>query len=294
MRIFVTGANGFIGRHVVPELVKDGHELLILSRVVRKAAKNTKVIAGDLQDLQGFRDAVLKFDPHVCVHLAWEGIPDYSYEVSKSNLDVSLALMNFLVQETNCRKIIAGGSSWEYGKTRGVCKEIDPPAINSPFVWAKNALQVYGAFACAARKVDFVWLRIFFAYGPGQKEHSLIPTLYRALKAGKTPDIRAPHNAQDFVYAGDVARAFVLAVRKNIPSGIYNIGTGRTVKVGKIRRMVEAAMFGKPLYRENTKAPSGAVNVRADIAKFQNACGWRPIIGLEQGIKNQIESLEKA
>ena len=197
------------------------------------------------------KKTIIRFSPRVCLHLAWDGIPDYSYEYSKRNLDNSLALINMLVNETECRKIIVSGSCWEHGQ--------------SFFAWAKNALHAYGSFFCAWHKVDFIWLRIFFAFGPGQKRGSLIPTVYEAVNKGEKPGIKNPGNRQDFIYVGDVAQAFRLAVKKNMGPGTYKIGRGEMVSVGDVCRMVEKTMTG-----------------------------WRPGVTVRQGIKNYIASLEMA
>ena len=298
MRIFVTGASGFIGQHVVPLLVKDKHELLILRRKTTHKSKEkikSKTVIGDLRNLDRIKREIIRFDPQACLHLAWEGIPDYSYEQSKSNLDYSMSLFQMLVSQTACCKIIVSGSSWEYGKTRGICREDDKAAVTSFFTWAKNAVYTGGSLLCSQRGVDFVWLRIFFAFGPGQKKHALIPTLYNAFKNGRTPDIKNPFNAQDFIYVTDVAEAFRQAVQKSIRSGIYNIGREEPVRVSVVCNMVGKQMFNKSSGIKRTslkKTVPRSVRNWADTFKFRHATAWRPRVSIQEGIKNHVEFLE--
>jgi len=262
MKIFITGASGFIGKHIVPLLVKDKHELLVLGR--KRASKpkgqeKIKMVIGDLQDLSRIKKTIIRFAPQVCLHLAWEGIPDYSYERAKRNLDQSMGLIHMIVNETTCAKIIASGSSWEYGKT-------------SFFTWAKNAVYTGGSLLCAKRGIDFVWLRIFFAFGPGQRKQALIPTLYDAFKNGRRPEIKNPQHAQDFIYVTDVAEALRRAVKKPVGSGVYDIGRQGLVSVSQVRGMVEKQM--------------------AHTSKFRRATGWQALVSVPQGIKKHLAFME--
>lgn len=304
MRIFVTGASGFIGRHVVPLLLKDKHELLILRRKVTHKSKGqikSKVVIGDLQNLDRFKKAIIRFDPQVCLHLAWEGLPDYSYEQCKRNVDHSLALIQMLVNETACRKIVVSGTNWEYGKAQGLSREGDKVTGEdqvgpmSFFTWAKNAAYKGAFLLCKQRGVDLIWLRIFYAFGPGQMQKSLIPSLYDAFKNGRTPEIKNPHNMQDFIYVGDIAEAFRLAVKKPIQSGFYNISRGEPVSVGEICRIVAKQMGRKPVCkRPEISKTTAAHSIRnwADISKFRRSTNWRPRVSVQQGIKKYIASKE--
>lgn len=294
MRILITGGSSFIGRHIVPLLIKDTHELLILSRK-NFPITNGQTVIGDLKNLNQIKKSIIDFDPQVCLHLAWEGIPDFSYEQSKSNFDCSINLIQMLVRETSCRKIIVSGSSWEYGNVQGVCREDDQAKSTSYFIWAKNAIYSCGSLLCSDRDIDFVWLRLFFAFGPGQRKHALIPMLYNAFKNGQAPNIKNPYNAQDFIDVRDIAEAFRLCVEKSIQSGIYNIGREEPISVSDIYSIVERQMLKKPLGLNSnisTTKVSTAVRNWADTSKFRRATAWLPKISVQEGIKNHIEFLE--
>lgn len=294
MRIFITGASGFVGRHIIPLLLQDQHELLILTR--KANLQNVKqTVVGDLKNLNRIKKKIHRFDPQICLHLAWEGIPDFSYELSKRNFDHSVNLIQMLATETSCSKIIACGSAWEYGNVEGGCCEEDRVSMSSYFAWAKNSLHAWASLFCKERNIDFIWLRIFFAFGPGQKGHSLIPSLHDAFKNGRVPEIKNPMNAHDFIDVRDVAEAFREAVKTPIPSGIYNIGRGEPVTVSEICSMVEAQM--KKFTDGNQNSPEGtsdsSVSNWADTSKLRCATTWRPLVSVQDGIKNYIEFLER-
>lgn len=287
MRIFITGATGFIGHHTVPLLLQDGHEVLVLSR--QTLLEGVGTIRGDLSCLSQFKERICAFCPEVCVHLAWEGLPDYSYKQSKRNFDYSMQLFEFLVNETSCRKIVGSGSAWEYGKSHGVCHEEEQVCSTSYFTWAKQSLHTGGALLCQEKKVDFIWLRIFFAFGPHQRSHSLIPTLYRAFKSGENPAIKTPFNAQDFIYISDVAEAFRKAVSQPLHSGIYNVGRETAVPVSTV-----CALVAKHMLKPSIEYPlsDSLINTWADTSKLRYATGWCPQVGLEEGIARHIKFLE--
>ena len=86
MRIFITGGTGFIGRHVVEKLQSEGHDLLILSHRPKIATslfgtlKKVTLVKGGLSNINNWKNKVKLFKPKAAIHMAWEGIPDYSVE----------------------------------------------------------------------------------------------------------------------------------------------------------------------------------------------------------------------
>lgn len=295
MKIFITGATGFIGRHVMGQIQAAGHD--ILASTLEKDAdegnsKGIKWIYGNLRNLDHLKPAIKYFNPDIVIHLAWQGIPDYSEVISTINLNNSIQLLDFILEETNCQKIIVSGSCFEYGKKKGACKESDRVKINSFFSWAKYSLYQYLSLKCKRKSVDLVWFRIFYVYGPGQRGGSLIPTLVQALINGKTPDIRSPLNKNDFIYVEDVSRAFRLAADMKIKSGIYNLGYGTSNRVYDIckiaeNRLISSIQISRDILRDSSKEQS--VNFWANMNKTTSALNWAPKTTFEQGIANYIK-----
>lgn len=293
MRIFVTGGSGFIGKHVLDVLSSSMHELLILSIDDEQNSKilnryNASKIISELKEIDKLKNDIMNFSPEICIHLAWEGIPDFSYEMSKKNLDNSLGLMDFLVNETSCKKIIISGSCYEYGKVFGICKESDSININSFFSWAKYSLYSYLDYVCKQHDRELVWFRIFYVYGPGQRKESLIPMLFDSLKKGEIANINSPLNANDFIYVEDVAEAFNMAVNSAIPFGIYNLGSGLSTNVIDICEIIERQLFGNSnitnSLRKNVNSEQ-KVNFWADTSKSREVLGWKYKTTIEEGIK---------
>lgn len=291
MRIFITGGAGFIGNCILKRLASTSHELLLLSigeaesKLLSRYSRN--IIISNLQDIQKIKQDIINFAPEIIIHLAWEGIPDFSYDVCKRNLDNTLQLINFIAVETECKKIIVSGTCLESGKKMGICKESDSVNINSAFAWAKYSLYSYADYLCRNQGIALIWFRIFYAYGPGQRRESLIPMLCETLRKREIPAIKNPLNANDFVYNEDIAEAFHNAVDRPVPSGIYNLGSGSPTKVVDICEIIERSISGKNEITDiirNTINREPEINFWADTNKTSDVLGWICTTSLEEGI----------
>ena len=121
MRILVTGAFGFIGLPVVQFLEQQGQTVLALSRNMLK--EPTPVTANwlkaDISLPVTYQGAIQTFAPEVVIHLAWQGIPDFSFEISRKNLNFSLEILSFAIGLGSCQKILVSGSCFELNQLKG-------------------------------------------------------------------------------------------------------------------------------------------------------------------------------
>lgn len=324
MRILVTGGTGFIGKHLVKRLTGQEHELRLLSRDPKKyshlESKSTKFISGNLSDVTEWKDEVKEFNPRAAIHLAWEGIPDYSSAASIKNLMQGINLYSLLA-ETGCRRIISTGSGWEYGMQKGSLTETTAITPHNAFAAAKNSLHWIGRHLAEEKGMQFDWLRIFYVYGPGQREGALIPYIIRCIKDGRTPEIKTPSARNDFVYIQDVVEAItgvlvnqsageersqkilpasnpsVSDSRSLLPEGhagsVYNLGSGALTSVGEIISLVYAKL-GKELdiACEGNKISPHYDGSFADLTHIKEMIGWEPRVNISEGISKMIAAGE--
>jgi nucleoside-diphosphate-sugar epimerase len=257
MKIFVTGISGFIGLNLIKYLKKSNYEILGLSRK-KISFPNVQTLQGDLNNLSSIKKKIIEFQPDTIVHLAWQDIQDYSQYNSELNLNLSIKLFNFLFKKTKCKKVIVTGSCWEYGKKNGICKEDDNLNISSYFARAKFSLYQYLKNNCKNLGIDLFWFRLFFVFGEGQKQTSLIPYCYNSIKNNKKPSLNKPENSNDFIHINDVAKILLFAIEKNVSPGIYNVGSGFSTSVKKIISIIEKEMTG------TNKLSSEIINMRND------------------------------
>jgi len=298
MRILVTGASGFIGLPVVQSLEKRGLNVLGLSQSIPIVPSASSIIwvKADLSSPETYRNAVKKFAPEVVIHLAWQGIPDYSFESSRNNLNLSLDLLSFAVGLGSCRKILVSGSCWEANNLKGECLETTQGEAKDYFTWAKHTLYSWLNMMCKQKNIQLSWMRIFYVYGPRQRPESLIPTILTKLNNAQLPDLQTPKNANDFVYIDDVANAFAKAASIDNKSGVYNLGAGESTPVLEVCRIAERIVLGSDVLTqemvEKFKETTCDVDFWASCTKSKKYLGWQQSTSLEEGIKQTWEWLK--
>jgi len=277
-----------VGRPVVRQLLKTKYNLLILSRNPKNAAKlfprsgRLKFLRGDIFNVKIWSSRLKKFRPDVAIHMAWEGIPDYGPKISAKNLNGSIEVLRAL-GESGCKKIIATGSSWEYGAASAKkFREDSAPKPLNAFSGAKTKLHFVGKEIAKRYGAKFIWARLFFVYGPSQKSSSLIPSLISMKKNGISLRLNNPYGGNDFIHVEDAARAVVKIARVGLKNSytVYNVGTGIMTSNARVANLV----FGKKLLPE----PKKPIGFWADISKIKKEIGWKPKTGIEAGIKDML------
>lgn len=245
VRILVTGASGFVGQHVLQLLAEENAHILAVRNKTESILPdygNVRWTSADLEQPASYEGQFRDFNPEIVIHLAWSGIPNYSRITCLNNALNSIRLFNFIADQTRCTRIIVSGSCLEYSERQGECKEGDITRARDYFAWSKTFVQEHLRLLSAEKELDFVWFRIFYVFGQGQRSGSLMPTIMSAVDNATPLNLRSPDNQNDFVYVKDVAHAFRLAVVKNsIASGIYNLGSGVPNSVREVVQAVAKA-----------------------------------------------------
>lgn len=289
MRILLTGASGFLGSRVLALL--EGHQVLCLSRDPGQLPRRDGVegVVADLGQTGEWVRDVARFKPDWCLHLAWEGLPDYSLERCRMNLDAGLRLVN-AVAEAGVTRMVVAGSCWEYGRASGPVAEHQAPVEPGIFAATKLAFQTVLDSVARESSFDYRWARVFFVYGPGQRQTSLIPSLRAAYREGRAPEIREPAAVQDFVHIDDVASALVALTVADGVSGVFNVGSGQPTSVGDVANRV-ADYYRRP--RPFATVPDGR-GFWADMSKTTAGPGWRAQLGIDEGIRRTLAVLDGA
>jgi len=287
MKIFITGGSGFIGKHLIPVLAQ--HELLCLTHSTKnlKSGNSVQHVSGDLFNPETYLPALEMFKPDCCIHLAWYGLPDYSLENNRINLISGISLIENL-KKVGCKKIFAVGSCWEYGNAKNSLSESDSPIAPGVFAAFKTSLHMISNSICHENSINLTWGRVFFVYGPGQRQHSLIPSCYNSLKNGVEPKINNPLAVNDFIYVSDVAGAIRHLIELDNISGVYNIGSGQGKAVWEVVNCVASALKLPTIYENMPVSENGNW---ADGNKMCKS-GWEPKVSLETGISNTVKAFE--
>ena len=185
MKVLVTGATGFVGRHVVSALLAKGHSVIAVARDADKARSlpwfaQVEFISCDLH--RDFRRALfLRPQPAALIHLAWPGLPNYRdfFHVGR-NLPGDLAFLEAAV-DAGVLQIMVAGTCLEYGLQHGPLTEQADTAPITAYGFAKDALRKSLQFLQERKPFTLQWMRLFYMYGEGQNPNSLLAQLDRAI-----------------------------------------------------------------------------------------------------------------
>ncbi|AMA59307.1 NAD-dependent epimerase/dehydratase family protein [Bradyrhizobium sp. CCGE-LA001] len=296
MRIFVTGASGFLGSYLVTDLVARGHEVVVLLRPASsdwrlgEVRDRLQVVAAGLDDLSGLRGALRAFAPEAVVHMAWRGVAgaDRNSPVQATNVADTVRLAD-LAAEAGAKIFVGAGSQAEYGPYDRAIREDDAPRPTTLYGMAKLAAGSMALRLCEERGLRAAWLRIFSTYGPNDADHWLIPSMIRNLRSGQHMALTACEQRWGFLHARDAASAFRLAITHDAANGIFNVGSPDAPPlretVTRLRDLVDPGAvlgFGELAYR-----PDQVMVLAADVSRAL-ALGWKPEVSLDEGLRETV------
>lgn len=240
MKVVVTGASGFVGGHVVRELLARGHAVTALARSAEKARQQdwfarVRFIATDLA-AEGHGNFEALGRPDAVLHLAWSGLPKYK---ERHHLDQVPKHYQFLsgLLDGGLRRLLVTGTCFEYGMQSGCLSEDLPPAPANPYAVAKDALRRLLEARTAGTEATLQWVRLFYMYGAGQGATSLLSQLDRAIAQGdKSFNMSGGEQLRDYLPIEAVAAYLVRIAEHPAQRGIINVCSGEPVSV---RRLVE-------------------------------------------------------
>jgi UDP-glucose 4-epimerase len=290
MKVVLTGATGFVGKPCLELLSQRGHEVLVISRQDRPLALGNGVqwCRGELGAPEAYSGVLAKFQPEAALHLAWDGIPDFSLQKCMANLHAGVAFGNAAL-EAGCRHLVVAGSCWEYGKVDGMVSEDTPAELPGIFGASKNAqhLMLRALFEGAGASV--AWSRIFFVFGPRQRAASLVPVICRSIAAGEPPVLRTPASASDFLYVDDAAAA-LLTLLETKASGVFNVGSGTATRADEVAGLLLRIAGMEDVFAERRAANGPGAGFYADLSRMR-ALGWSPRVELREGLRRTLEGI---
>jgi nucleoside-diphosphate-sugar epimerase len=280
-RVFVTGASGFLGAHVVRALKSAGAEVY-----------DTRI---DLLDVSTLRAALAVAEPDCVIHLAAYGARPGERDRDRMfavNVQGSVNLWSAL--PSSVRRVVMAGTCVEYAAADALVNEQYPCDPRNAYAASKHAaVSLLRAFG-REEKRQVVVLRPFGPYGPGDDSDRVVPFTLRRLIAGESVPLSHGEQLRDFAFVDDHARAFLLAATSDIPHAapMYNIGSGEAVT---LRSVIEAAadavdpsarqllQFGALPYR----ADEGRV-IGADISAARRDLGYQPAVPIADGLVRTV------
>ncbi|MFP5220076.1 MAG: NAD-dependent epimerase/dehydratase family protein [Actinomycetes bacterium] len=228
-RALVTGAGGFVGRHLVRRLVGDGWDVVGLVRPGAPDLPGATTVGIDVTDGTATTAAVRAADPDVVLHLAAaRAKADAAERAATTAVNTTSGLHVVEGLTDRCRAVVRLGSSTEYAESAGPMDESTPLHPRGFFGATKAAGSLLVAAAAAERGVRAAVLRAFQVYGPDDHPGRLVPTVLRAAATGEPLQLTAAGMRRDWVHVDDVVDACLrAATADDLPAGtVLNVGTG--------------------------------------------------------------------
>ena len=239
MKVAVTGATGFIGKHVLAELGR--HAVEVVSVVRPSPRKASELPSGSVVQFDLHNTPSNAFElmgrPDVLIHLAWEGLPNYkSLHHFETELPAQFRFLKGLI-ESGLPALVVAGTCFEYGMQSGPLSENMETHPSNPYGFAKDMLRRQLGYLNEINPFALTWARLFYLYGEGQAENSLLPQLKNAVERGdKVFNMSGGEQLRDYLPVAEVARQLVSLALARKDAGAVNVCSGQPIS---IRRLVE-------------------------------------------------------
>jgi len=290
-KILVTGASGFIGRHIIPLLVARGIAVVGVSRRSPGPTPGWRHVAGDLLDAAFVADLTARERFSHLLHLAWIATPG-EYWTSPDNVawvQASLGLVLAFASHGG-QRVVAAGSCAEYDWRYGFLDEgLTPCLPGTMYGQCKDGFRRLLEAYCASIDLSCAWGRIFYTFGPGEHPKRLASSVVRALLARRPAPCTHGQQMRDFLYVEDLARAFVELTCSQV-QGCVNLASGVPLSVGDLV-MALAEEIGRPdLLRmgEISLAASEPSLLVANVRRLCQEVGFVPRVSLGQAVERTV------
>jgi nucleoside-diphosphate-sugar epimerase len=294
--VCLTGSRGFIGSHLKKSLVESGYHVNCLS--------NTSSLDKDFFKIDfSLRNQIKKFIkiygvPKIFIHLGWSNTDDPHHE---NHITLNVKNSINLIEEmylAGVQKIIFFGTSSVYGELSGLLKEdmFLSKKLNN-YIEGKRKVGNFGLEIADKLNRDFINIRLFYTYGAGQKENSLINQVYRCSLGNENMNLSPCEHFRDYIHVYDVVKAiekfFLIEGAHTV-----NLGSGIVIKLktfveklwtclgGDSKRLV----FGA---HEQPATEQSQPKAIADLTKLKKLINWTPEISIEEGIRITVDDLYK-
>jgi NAD dependent epimerase/dehydratase len=304
-KVLVTGAGGFIGSHLTEALVEHGADVRALVEYVfdgshgwldrSPARHDVEVIAGDVRDPDSAAHAVRGTE--IVFHLAALISIPYSYDAPlsyfRTNVEGTLNILRASLR-ADVRLVVHTSTSEVYGTARSVpIAEAHPLQAQSPYAASKIAADKAAEAFHLSYGLPVTTLRPFNTFGPRQSARAVIPTIATQALDGDRIRLGNLTPTRDFTYVEDTARAFVHAAEAPAAIGrVVNIGSGKEIAIGELAEAICRLAGGRAqvVHDEQRVRPplSEVERLLADTTLARELLGWRPEIGLEQGLERTL------
>lgn len=292
MRILITGAQGFVGRHLPGELAKEGHEVLLLDQESQPNILDlpgTEFLSADIGNYDALERVFESAKPNVVYHLAAVTGVAASYEQEELCLKTNVLGTYNVVKaavKTGTSRIIFASSREVYGETKGRSTREDAETVpNNLYGLTKLMGEEIVRWLCCTQGCRYVIFRIANVYGPGGEKYG-IHKILRKIEAGEAVNVMGGRQLMNFIYITDLTSACLKTLQsKRADNQVFNIAGPDTISIEKAVAMI-CRITGKrvPVVKSPMRSTE-TMRFIPNISKAKRLLGWYPRISFQQGIE---------
>jgi nucleoside-diphosphate-sugar epimerase len=294
-RVLVTGSRGFLGTHVVRALLASGRDVAILirgalaSEPVADVPEGLSILPASLEDPATLRRQLEHWRPDACIHLAWYAEPGRYLEALENiaALNGTLALLQEL-KRVDCASVAMTGTCAEYDTDQGWLHEDTPLRPRTLYAASKASASLLAQQLAKGSRTNVAWARVFYPYGPFEDDRRAVPALIASLLDGRRFAASSGDQVRDYIYAKDVADAFVTLIDRNA-TGSFNVSSGSPITVRSLMETIGDRLGRRELI------DFGAATARQWEPRFicgdnsrLRALDWAPKYTLGEGVDETI------
>ncbi len=301
MNFLITGAAGFLGSALANQLAREGHQVRGIDDLStgdpNSLSPDVHFTRGDVNDRPKLWTLLQEVD---CVyHMAARiSVPEsilYPREYNTSNVGGTVSLMEAM-RDVGIRRVVLASSGAIYGdQDLQPLTEGQTPRPQSPYAVSKLAAEYYVRTIGSLWGIETVSLRIFNAYGPGQRlpasHPPVVPYFLRQATRSGTLVIHGDGNqTRDYVYVEDVVSAMIAAATApNINGLVINVGSGEETSLKSLSRLVLEVAGGEASVIYNSQTSSGVSRLCADLSLAKQKLNYKPAFSLENGLRLTLQ-----
>jgi len=297
MRILVTGASGFVGRHTLEPLTRTGAEVHAVSRLAQDDKPGVAWHQADMLDRDSIKAVVATVRPDCVLHMAWFAKHGQFWNAAE-NLDWAAATLQLAraTADAGATRFVGVGTCYEYAfpsdvDINAVCDEHSTElASHTVYDAAKDACRRSLALFCDNNQLDFAWARIFFLYGPHEAPNRLVASIARALLRGEPAICHRGNVVRDYMDVRD-AGAALAAVALGSVSGPINIASGEATSLASMA-LALGRLSGRPELVQIGALPDGdgePARIAARVVRMTKEVGFQPQHSLMEGLADSLD-----
>ncbi len=309
MKILVSGAEGFIGSHLVQALATAGHDVTAyilynsfgragwLDTADLAARNNLRVVPGDVRDADSLQAAMVGHD--VVVHLAALIAIPYSYEAPRSYIETNvIGTMNVMeaARRAGVARVVHTSTSEVYGTAQYVPIDEKHPLVGqSPYSASKIGADQVAHSYWSSFGIPVITVRPFNTYGPRQSQRAFIPSVIVQLLSGtESISLGSLSPTRDLTFVSDTAEGFrVVAEGQGGLGEVFNMGSGFEISMGEVVEMLSEISGRQVAVSEDPTRVrpenSEVERLWSDSSKIESVFGWKPAHAGRDGLYRGLE-----